>query len=646
MPDENDALAIVPRRRDLVRRLGNQLRTSTAHQRFAPIPLPWPDWSNHTSQRHIRDVVIDPQHDAVWMATWGGILCWFPSKTICIRHTSEHGLAGNATRAIAVDETGHIWAVGESGGLCWLDLDGDAGWHPYADLKPWRVLCLAPRRNSGMYMALHDSRGNCAIGEITSPQDRLCLLMTDGLAVKDVDALWSGIDDTLWIGNAWGLHRRAKDGILTSFLDGKSTSTEQVCVIVGHQAGELWIGTRRGLFCFRPNEQPLPIQAEGWPRAEIISLSVEPETGCLWVITSHEVGYVTDNLWQPLSNVPRDRLNALVARKGHAWAGGRGGLYDLSPDSNQPAFSLLAADDGLSNAVQCLYVDSSTVWAGTAQGLACFDEQVWRAVGQEPPYVLRDVRALMPGSDVQLWIGAWAGGPAYVAQDTYVPNRPVPDPILALASGEQGESWAATPDSIYRWQPMKGRWESVQPPATQHIGSHIIQTICFQQTTSPGEAHVPTLWVGTSDGLWRYRPDLQLWDAPADWGAPDELSHLSIQALALNPQNNQLWIGTSSGLYSQRQWKCYLTSNVCAFAFDVTPPGMLWVGTRMGLEQWPIPSKGQNFPAKPTAHFTPANSGLGAEAITALAVRAHGIKQEVWIGTPAGISVYCYHPKK
>jgi len=86
-------------------------------------------WSNLASQRHIRDLAVDPVQGDLWLATGGGVLHWQLEKNRFTRYASEHGLPGNSVVAVAVDGLGQVWAASEHFGLSYLKNDI---WRPRA----------------------------------------------------------------------------------------------------------------------------------------------------------------------------------------------------------------------------------------------------------------------------------------------------------------------------------------------------------------------------------------------------------------------------------------------------------------------------------------------------------------------------------
>ena len=651
-PTANERRDIVPRRLDLVPRLCRQIEKRTVHQ-HAP-QMRDPEWINYTNQRYVRDLAIDSERGWIWMATWGGILCWQPEKERCWRYTSEHGLSGNAIRYLAIDRSGIVWAGGQEIGLYYFDPDRDSLWCSHQDLENWTVSCLTPRPEGGIYAALENANMQWALSELASPKNELLLLVQKGLAIKDIATLLVDEQGTLWLGNLWGLHCWHGKGEPESFELGN----KQVRALAEAVGGGLWLGTNWGLYRLPVGAKLL--QAPDWTQEEIFSLAIDPETGDLWAVTTTGVGRIADGSWQTVSKSPPGQLTKAIALpstlkprfgEGQVFVGGANGLYLTNIDSSQPALTG-SDEDTLSNAVHCLRADEKAVWVGTARGLHCWDGKAWRSYGAEAPN-LRDVRNLLPdGETGRLWVGTFRIGLQRIEQGVYIPPDSVlKAPIISLTANPDGTLWATTFDVIYCRPSGQKDWQAVLHPAEEHIGQGLIQMICHQITEGTA-----TLWVGTSSGLFRYRPELGLWDAAQDF-ASGELEHLSIQALAIDPFFQQLWIGTSQGLFGELNGQFskldgfgLLDVRALAFAADRT----LWVGTPLGLFSFSMDEDRETFREKilfearieQKEHFTPANSGLASDIVTALSVRTVDHAQEIWIGTPRGVSCHRYQPKR
>jgi len=358
------------------------------------------------------------------------------------------------------------------------------------------------------------------------------------------------------------------------------------------------------------------------------------------------VGQVVDDRWRPAGAGGQGHLGALYPvpsdPQARVWAGGAQGLQEIESGSDaREAFSP-AAEDALGNAVQCLWAGGSAVWLGTAQGLSRYDGQQWR---HDRAPGLRDVRAIAPRpAQNEVWVGAWQGGLCCLDRDANPRGFLTDQPVVALVRGGDGSLWAATVDAVYYAPPGSQEWQPLPAPAREQIGGALIQALGYHVSPGAGGEQTPLLWVGTSAGLFCYRPGLGQWDL-GDWGLGalhprQQRAGLPVLTLSLDPSANRLWAGTPAGLYGERGhvWRRYLEGEVRAAAFG--SDGTLWLGRRTGLERWAPPGDGQAAPSRPEAVYTAQGHGLAADEVTALALRATASGDEVWVGSPAGVSRY------
>jgi ligand-binding sensor domain-containing protein len=617
----------------------------TPHQ---PFDLKIPHWSSYASQGHVQDMAVDPMRGWLWLATWGGVLCWDPQAQRCIRHTSAHGLSGNATRCTTVDHGGVVWAGANQGGLSYLNLKEKQGWQSHPDLQGWKTRHLSPRHEGGIYVALEAADGRGALAEITTPDASMHILLEGDLAVKALDVLHIAKDGRVWLGNPWGLHC-FNDGTVTSFEYPEIRGSMQVRAIAQSPDGWLWLGTQRGLYRFQEGQEQPFSQEKVWPRDIVSDLAVEPAIGNLWCLTAREVGRLYDEAWQPAFHLPPGQHHCLITvphsfRQAHptsklnlpdgqVWLGSASGLYQLGLDSYEGAFRY-TDEDAVSNAIQALWADAVGIWVGAVRGLYHFNGESWnnhsRGVSD-----LREVRALVSGQrDGQIWVGGWQGGLQRLQQNVRIPGQALSQPIVALARGQDGTMWAATLDTVYWQSPESHEWRPVAQPLRDHIDGAIVQVLCHQLAPDPGGGTESTLWAGTSRGLFYYRPDR---DA---WGCVETLRDHAVQALSVDPSTNFLWVGTSNGLYVEPDWQCQHEANITALAFNLEAERELWLGTTEGLEAWNLSSDTASTLEREIHHFTAVDSGLASDQVTALAMRVTSDQQEVWIGSPNGVSCY------
>ncbi len=600
-----------------------------------------PEWTSYAAQKHVCDIALDQNRNQIWLATWGGVVCLSLNDRSCIRHTSEHGLIGNAIRCIAIGDDGTVWASTQQGALCSLLPEEKMPWRTH-NLWSSSVLRIVAGPEGGIYATLRETDGRGALHHITRSRDRTSMLR-GGIAVKDIETLLVDKAGDIWMGNLWGLHHY-RNGVEPEFFE---INRARICALATGVGGCLWVGTNIGLYRFLPGVEPNYQREPQWPREQVIGLGEELSSGNLWVATTRELGRIVNNVWLPVLKSPPDRINVMqianasdyepqlpdarTFRAGHVWLGGASGLYEVGSDEYE---AVLTPDpeDSLGNAVQCLSANHSKIWMGTARGFSSYNGKSWThhfIAGAK----VSDVRAIVAEQNGSLWIASWSKGLHYLNAGHLTTNQLLDQPLTSLAAGTDGSLWASTTDSIY-WRPTPhDPWQAIIPAHKQYLSDRLIQVISYQ-TKGDG----PTLWVGTSMGLLFYRPEpVGLWNC-----VEGELKQLSIQALAVDPRTNQLWVGTSGGLFSGAAWQRHTEGDVRALAFGPGPGHDLWVGTTRRLERWSRRANGDLWDAQPRAIFELGSSGLAAEKITSLAIRIDNDQHELWVGSPIGVSCYNY----
>lgn len=345
----------------------------------------------------------------------------------------------------------------------------------------------------------------------------------------------------------------------------------------------------------------------------------------------------------------------------------------------QPAvrrFENLSVADGLSQSdVYAIHQDHlGFLWFGTQDGLNCFDGYRFTAYRSDPdrPKTLRGdfINVIHEDQDHNLWIGTRDGLHHFNRQmqefDTLSelaggasPNDPI---ITALAQDVHGNLWIGTErGGLHIWDPQLEQLTSLDLPGMDlRITSLLmgddemmagtgagIYTIDVQKRSSiqgPRLAdltiqsllqdHQGTLWVGTSQGLFRGHRG-------GDLTFYQETGQDTIWSLFEDRQAN-LWVGTAQGLV-------FLDSNGSEFqrlrhqpgapwslaSDDVRSifqdrSGVLWVATRgSGLNKLANPIS----PFRHFVHQPGDPHGLNDSLVWEIYEDLHGV---IWIGTKAG----------
>ncbi|MBM7845942.1 ligand-binding sensor domain-containing protein [Herpetosiphon giganteus] len=635
-----EARAIEPRQLREIQPIDASYVQINSHFQFAPSVPPYPNWTTFSSQSQMRDLVLDHSQTNLWIATWGGILCWSPALRQVIRHNSEHGLVGNPIQSIAVEQAGHVWAVTQSGAICKLTLNSKDGWQCYQTGLDWRAQHVIARPSGGIVAVLRHVNGGIAIAETDPLVDKLDLQparILDGVE-GDVSAILADADGSIWLGTDWGLYYNtgvSKPRFVDLSIDkeGNRGLRIQIRALSYGPDMMLWIGTNWGLYRLDPTCFSYETAVQGMI-SEVLSLTLDRNNHTMWISTVSGVGRIVNGVWEsgPSATVlPQLLGSGILNGMNSIWAIASEGVYRVETNGLTPAFRQ-DPEDELSNSIQCLYSDADSVWAGTARGLFYFNAGQWHKVnssnGNEPlPW---NIRSLVPGTNPdELWVAAGQSGLRYIKQCFDLPIFSPTTHVLAVAADRSGGLWMGTPDALYGRSYGNSTWKGYLAP------NPAIQVMCYQPPTTKGTSNA-IIWIGTAAGLFAYRPDIDQLEL-----VRGELEHRSIQALAFDPHTNELWVGTDEGLFSSPDWHRFGTSSIYALAFNPGSEGGLWLGTKNGLERHPLLDSSLTTSIEPS-HFTSENSGLADDWITALSVRVVGSTCELWVGTSAGVSCYRY----
>lgn len=397
--------------------------------------------------------------------------------------TSWHDDAGRPlgpVYAIEQDRAGYLW-IGTDAGLLRFD-----GWR----FTPWDRLSSTPVPAAPVraVQIAKDGRllvgfaNRAGVGEMRGSQfalhdhgleglDSVTDLVEDGRGV-----MWAIADRALYT-----LHSDRWQRVRLPW----ATREGQVQDLYVNRRGQLWVGTRWGVFehLESSNSFRRVTDAHTWGIAE------DP-AGRMWtsdIVTGfRELG---------ASGPPRHTVEGAGYRlthdhQGDLWVGTFGhGLWHVRGTGRNYVIERAALSTGLmSNSIQSMLVDRhGNVWVGTTGGLHRFTK-----------------RTLTPLEDVGF--------------------------VLAVQPSRDGRIIAGTTNGIVRFEADRGRWRQFRLSAA------------MPDTRSLYEDATGTLWVGASDGVWRY--------------AQGRLSKVRLPSrsdqlvLSISPDpRGGLWLGDGEWLY-------------------------------------------------------------------------------------------------
>ncbi|HEX2594838.1 MAG TPA: diguanylate cyclase, partial [Luteimonas sp.] len=207
----------------------------------------------------------------LWLATTRGLYRLDPRRP-SVQSVPIPGMAAPALRSMARAPDGSLWLGTENAGLVHYH-PGSAGHDASAERIGFMEGDPSGLSSAMVHAVLVDHAGRVWIGtghglDVLDPgSGRLRHFLQpdrgDGLAGNLVRALWQGADGAIWVGSHGGLNRVdvASDGSvrfgqpLLASLVGRPLPV--VYSLAGDAAGNLWMGTDRGLLRYSPDRRRL-----------------------------------------------------------------------------------------------------------------------------------------------------------------------------------------------------------------------------------------------------------------------------------------------------------------------------------------------------------------------------------------------------
>jgi ligand-binding sensor domain-containing protein len=335
--------------------------------------------------------------------------------------TINDGVPLGAVYAVAQDADGYLW-LGTADGV--VRFDG-------ARFTPWRMLHATTLPRGAVYALSRSDDGTLWVGFEGDGHVVTVWALRGGHAVVSDDgtpprapttAVFRDRTGSVWAISGGTLYRW-RGGRWDAFMHGPLPAHEVVSV--GELAnGELWIGTRGGLFRLDRTHDTFVLVEPG-----IVREFSQSRDGQMWISDAgHAARRLSAN--RPPPGLEGLRMRLLNDSRGNLWAATTGqGLWRVRDvtSNGPPLVEHLTAQTGLSSdAVEALYEDrEGNVWIGTTQGLHSLT-----------PHVLTPVRAgafvrmVLPDADGTMWAGTANGLVRFRRQaGTWVPEHVGPTGI-------------------------------------------------------------------------------------------------------------------------------------------------------------------------------------------------------------------------
>ncbi|WP_457426557.1 two-component regulator propeller domain-containing protein [Roseateles sp. P5_E7] len=595
---------------------------------------------------------------------------------IAFQHiTQDRGLPNAIASALAEDGQGFLW-IGSPGGL--------SRWDGYR----FRVYQADPQRDGALpdsyVQALHgDARGRLWVGTSSAgllrhdpAVDRFVRYPVGGergLSHVSVRQMLDDGEGGLWIVTDGGLDRLAPDSRIEHASQGWAAAAgAQVRVLLRDRRGALWLGSTAGLFRRQPGAatlEPVALRAGATVQPEVLT---QDSAGRIWVGSlQHGVFVLPDEGRAPAAPLhewaTRDGLDLLSdsqiaglteVQPGEMWVAtlSQGlvavdfALGETRRIRHVPAWPTSLAD----NSLRALYRDrAGLIWVGTNRGLSRYDPRqtaVLTRFGVSPDggdamdarFVSTEISWIQPRPDGSLWLGTHKSGidildtagnrvgalrPDPTRPDTALP----PDIVLAMAPAPDGGLFIGTKRGLYRADAAGRRVSRVTLAGRDPAAS-------AWALLADGD----DLWIGgQTDGLWRL--DVKLGRAEAVTLAAPGLSDQRVTVLARDPRDaGVLWVGTRHGLNrvdtttrAVTQWlpgpvEPGRLSAAFVTALLADDRGRMWVGTYGGgIDVLPATGQGGEAPQR----LGPAQ--LPDSTVNAL---LRDLQGRVWASTDNGLA--------
>jgi len=296
----------------------------------------------------------------------------------------------------------------------------------------------------------------------------------------------------------------------------------------------------------------------------------------LWIATDSGLLHLNPNTLIYDHITPADGLGGAqvvavaVAEDGGVWAATSGGLSYRAPGAEWVNYTDQNTDGDMPDgALTAVLPFQGKVWVGTQQGARVFTPEAggtWQSPVNIPAAC---VLALTPGPNADVWVVTSKGIYRVTDNVTEKINEMWAPSAWLAARNEQGWLWVA--QSGYPTLIKPGaKWEYLQ-----EIPSGVI-------ALAPGNAP-ERVWIATRRALGRYQKHLYYGPMWQTLTLPEALDPTTVTALSLGGNNN-LWIGTTSGLWRYREpWVREFTDQPLPFnahgqaSINFDDRGNLWV---------------------------------------------------------------------
>jgi ligand-binding sensor domain-containing protein/signal transduction histidine kinase len=517
--------------------------------------------AQNTNTNHINTLYTDINGD-LWIGAFS--LFKYDYQTDSLRHYSprDSTLALGRIRSIVNDDKGTLWIGTTNGLFSYFPGKDSVVYHRYMNKEKFEILTILPDNNrlwigTDKYGLLVFHLDDCKFSAFNlmdgmqEDQNSILCLFKDGNGM-----LWAGTNSNGIL--QFNIHDSTFARIIP---DRQLDISQRVRKIISDDRGNIWIGTRAGLFVKFPGATTLYHYAHTNHKTSKISdnsiydIYID-NNKIMWFGTYAGGVNYTDLLCKPIYNFSKDGVigeslsdNLLYGfcedEKGNMYIGtNEGGLNYFEKNSGK--FKWFMKEQGNpcsinSNNVKSIVREKSgNLWiAAYRGGVSCFDvkSECFTALSEisKSPGGLQsnNIYSLVLDKNENLWIASDKGIDLYQRDENIIKNIFTIDKVLILYQDHQNRIWAGVED-IGLFQYDDGIKTFIQ-----QFGQYInfcVRTIHFDENDN--------IWIGGDNGLSFFgTKDSTFINYTQADGLPTNL----IMGI-LEDDHKNLWVSTTAGL--------------------------------------------------------------------------------------------------
>ncbi|MCD6308209.1 MAG: hypothetical protein J7M24_04350 [Candidatus Latescibacteria bacterium] len=311
--------------------------------------------------------------------------------------------------------------------------------------------------------------------------------------------LWAGCDGSTLDDNGTG----GGESEFTVFFTADGLADNNITdIAVDYARKGVWCTTLNGISFYSYRDSLfITFGAEyDLPDMEMTSVAVDYLTATVWAGTISGAASYSDSLWRYLAD-----MDSLASRYVTAVAANGAGAVVFGTKGGASRYDYVSGwrtwtgGNGLigSEVTSVAFGLTGDLWIGTTNGISVYDGESFRSFdATDLPSAY--VQALFRASDGVIWCGTVNGMAAYDGGSwtKYGTFDGLPSPSVNDFTEDWGKNiWAATDTGVAEL--YNGKWTKLTLP--NDVGSERVHTVAADIVNG-------VLWIGTSEGLVRYKP--------------------------------------------------------------------------------------------------------------------------------------------